>query len=124
MVEASFKEKHGLDETQYKAVYEYANKRLAGMMPALAAEGMPVNEAFEQVLDTAFYSLPAMRELEWQRDAEQRKEDQVRKAKAGSLSGSSGSVPRTVPVELPRTEQGKRDALTSMARQMMNGEVE
>jgi hypothetical protein len=123
VVERTFKERHGLDDGQFKTVYDHAQS-FAGMMPALAARGVPVNEALEQVLDAAYWSMADMRELEYQRDADRRRADQSRKAKAGSLSGSSGSVPRTATVDIPKTEQGRRDAMTKLAGQLMNGELE
>ena len=123
VVERAFKDSHGLDDKAFKAVYDHA-QGFAGMMPALAARGVPANEALEQVLDAAYWSMPEMREVAYQRDAERRKADQARKAKAGSLSGSSGSVPRTAAFDLPKTEQGRRDALAKMAGQLMNGELE
>jgi hypothetical protein len=121
--EAAFKQRHGLDDTQFQRVYQAANNpQYLAALQNFSARGVPLNEAFDGIFETAYWSLPEMRELELARAGEQRKADQTRKAKAGSLSGSSGSVPRTAAP--PQNEAERRQAMTDFLAQAIGGNVE
>jgi hypothetical protein len=117
-VATAFKARHSLDDTTYQRVYEQANQ-FAGAMPGMHARGLALDQALDQVLETAYWSMADMREAETARVADRHRQDQARKAKAGSLSGSSGSVPR---VQAPPSNPSERRAeMIDYVNQALNG---
>lgn len=73
--------------------------------------------AVEATMDLAYWSTPKFRDQAVLKFAEQQTTERRRQAKASSLSGGSGSVPRT-PKE-PSTNEGRREAMVSAIAEAM-----
>lgn len=77
----------------------------------------------ERAMEIAYNTIPEYRTRETQQATtaaqQQAAQANQRKRKAGSLSGSSGSVPRTTPA--PTTPQGQRQAMLAEVGEMMAG---
>lgn len=120
-VKAQFKTTHSLDDSQMAKVYDAAQV-YAPSLQEFSRQGIPFHDALDRVFSAAFWNMPEMRELELSRQADQQKADQQRKAKAGSLSGSSGSVPRNAPA--PMNEAQRREAMIKEIADAVGGAAE
>lgn len=93
---------------------------LSGIDPLTGAPSSPDPiSAVQRSLEIAYYSLPEYRARDLTNSQQQQTQERRRKAKVGSLSGSSGSVPRSTPA--PTTPEGNRAAMLSEVGAMMNG---
>lgn len=93
---------------------------LSGIDPLTGAPSNPDPiQAVQRALEIAYYSMPEYRNRDITNAQQQQRDEKKRKAKVGSLSGSSGSVPRTTPA--PTTPEGNRAAMLAEVGQMMNG---
>jgi hypothetical protein len=120
-VRAQFKTAHSLDDTAMAKVYDAA-QAYAPSLTEFSRQGVPLHDALERVFSAAYWSMPEMREAELARQVETQKADQARKAKAGSLSGSSGSVPRSSTP--PMNETQRRDAMIREIADAVGGAAE
>lgn len=107
-VKQQFKQSHSLDDTQLAQVYEAAQR----YAPALSNfSSLPLHEALTNILEAGYWSLPSFRDAEIQRQLASQQEAESKRNKAGSLTSSSGSAPRTIPDPKSMSEQAKRDAM-------------
>lgn len=80
-------------------------------------------KAVEHALDRAYWNTPEARVFEFERQASQRGQAQVRKQKLAGIGGSSGSGPaRNQPVYDESTPEGRHAAAVEVARQAMYGD--
>jgi hypothetical protein len=109
-----FKSRYNLTEEQTNQYYN--NAQLWGASAqSLLASGRDAQTALNMILDATAWSDPDFRNSQIQAEAQRQLEDQDRKAKAGSLSGTSGSMPRTAPA--PANESERRDAIITAIRE-------
>lgn len=111
---------HALDDVAMERVYKEGEK-YATMLGPLLSGGMDKETALGKVFDVALMQLDDLRQAEVSRLINTSKKDQQRKAKAGSLSGSSGSVPRT-PTKIPETRHDRQQAMIRELAESLNVE--
>jgi hypothetical protein len=107
-VAEQFKADHTLDTVAYNKVYDHAQS-FANVLQSFMSQGLDRQSALTRTLELAYWDMPEFREAEIARQQSQVRKDNERKAKAGSLSGSSGSLPRTQKV--PTNPQEIREAM-------------
>jgi len=93
---ATYQSLHELDDVAMERVYK-TGETYAQMLGPLLSSGLSKEDALLKVFDVALFQIDDLRNAEVARLSKQTTTDQKRKAKAGSLSGSSGSIPRTPP---------------------------
>jgi hypothetical protein len=108
-----FQQKMGLSDDEIETLAQEAAG--LGMLPHMIQQTGDIVSAVEQTLETAYWRSPEWRSRELQRQVAQQQNDAKRQRKASSLSGSSGSVPRTSPE--PSTAAERRDAMVAEIRQ-------
>lgn len=127
---ASYKTQHSLSDTEIGELREIASRLevlpslMKGVDPITGAP-VPVDAltAVERALDIAYWNTPKFRDREFQTKVVERAKDTKRKQKAGSLSGSSGSNPRTPTPRVPKDNVDMRQMVAANLSQLM-GETE
>lgn len=125
-VQASFKKQYGLEDGEMEELHTIAGR--LQVLPSLMSgvdpwTGMPTKpdpmSAIERAYEMALYSTPKYRNKVIQPESERVVKDNTRKKKLSSLSGNSGSSPRTPAA--PRNDLERRNAMISEVTAAMNG---
>lgn len=123
---SSFQKQHDLDNADVDRLYDIAGRMgvaasiMAGVDPVTGAAVKPDPlYAVDRALELAYASTPEFQAKEAERQAAIRKKDQTRKRKLASISGGSGSSPRTS--ASPITEADRRAAMIAEVTESMFG---
>lgn len=121
----TFRDRHGISEEQVGEIQSQL-ARLGTMPGFVQAAGGDYSRAMEMALESVYWTDDRYRSAEIERRAAEQVEaervrargDADRKRKAGSLSGSSGSVSRDA--KPPQTPADRRAAMTREVAEVMN----
>lgn len=115
----NFGTKYGLGADEVEELQRDAAQ--LNIIPSYIAQGAPWAQAVEEALDVAYWRNPKYREAHAERIASQAKKDQTRQRKAASVSGGSGSAPRTANPADTATPEGRRAAMVAAIAAAQNG---
>lgn len=103
----TFKADYQLNDTQIAALRKEAGN--LGVVNSLMSQGSSFTDAAKRALEMAYWATPEFRTRQLTESLEEQATAKKKKAKAASISGSSGSAPRTTPK--PQTSAEIRDAM-------------
>lgn len=112
----TIKSKYGLTDEEVAELHVAA--AALNVLPGLAQQRGDMTSAVEETLDIAYWSTPKFRDQAVAKYSQQQNEAQKRQAKASSLSGGSGSVPRAP--KSPSTSEDRKLGMVSAIREAMS----
>ncbi len=116
----NYQTKMGLTDEEIQELS--AEAAALNVLQPIAQQRGDMLSAVEETLDIAYWRNPKFREAAFTRMQQQNSETAKRAKKAGSVSGGSGSTPRTTPP--PSTPEDRRSRMLAEIQAAMNGDTE